>query len=621
MFADWVITSPSMLVVFAMLVLLISCIIVLRAARTRITKPSRWWGVITLNLIAYCTIALLLWQPMKPREVTGAITLVTDRGFESDAKDGYAAPGVLHGGETAGLTPLPSVQILPMREPDLATLNLQGHGLSASDLAALPGDIQVNWQAPALSGLTDVRWRKSLPLGDKLFVSASYHAPEGREGDIFTAELKDPAGNTVEQARLKSGDRFVLEATPKLQGPLMYSLTLADRLGTPLQQENIPVSVQMPARVSMLVVQSAPSFEARHLLEWAARFDAELSVHTRISKDRYIRQASEGTEDTGLPPLSSPSLASTDFLLLDGRMLTLMSADERTQLEEAITNGLGVLVIADSALLGGLEDTQFSPLSGFRTAAIESQTTSAVPVWAGSANEIALPILPMQLAHPDAEVLIRAATGRALTLATNVGLGKFVLTTLRDRHVWATSGDNATFANYWSFILSNIARQGRDHMLLPQAESTIARVQEMVPLCLLSKNEAMGLKIEAMTGDLVRHTRATQTSTLSPHHCAFFQSDTPGWYQISLEISGTLADDTDVDTADAAYIYLHGRDEWRTDDQFKRQNASKRYLALRQTEGQDGVSRDLLQKAIPTFWLWLILVVSASLLWLERKLD
>ncbi len=619
MFADWVFTSPSLLVVAAILVLAASCSMTLRAARKRITASPRWWVVVMLNLAAYGVIVLLLWQPMKPREVTGTVTLVTDKGFEAD--NAYAGPGVLAGADDAiGLTPLPSVAVLPQREPDMAVLTVKGHGLSDADLAALPDDIVINWQAPTLTGIMGARWRKSLPLGEELVVSAEYHAPLGKEGEIFTAGLKDPAGNTVAEARLKSGDRFVLRATPKLSGPLMYSLTLSDRLGTPMQAENIPVSVQMPAPVNMLVVQSAPSFEARHLLEWAARFDAKLAVHTRMSKDRYIRQASDGAEDTGLPPLAQSSLDAADFLLMDGRSLMLMNAGERSVLQQAIKGGLGVLMLADSALLGALDDFEFSPFEGFSAAPIAGQITSAVPVWAGGSNEVALPILPLQLMHSEADVLVRAASGRALNLATSFGLGKIALTTLRDRHVWTTSGDSTTFANYWTFILSNIARQTRDQMLLPQADGTLARVHEMIPLCLTSQEENTGLKIRAMTGDFLRHTRATQTSTLSPHHCSFFQSEASGWYEISLENLANSTNEPAIRTTDKSYIYIHERDEWRTEDQFTRQTATNRYLALHRNTAEQA-PRQLLQKAIPTFWLWLLLVVSASLLWLERKLD
>lgn len=619
MFADWVFTSPSLLVVAAILVLAASCAMTLRAAGRRVTSPKRRWVVVMLNLAAYGTIMLLLWQPMKPREVTGTVTLVTDKGFEAD--NAYAGPRVLAGTEEAtGLTPLPSVAVLPRREPDMAVLTVKGHGLSGADLAALPDDVALDWQAPTLTGIMGARWRKSLPLGEELVVSAEYHAPLGKEGEVFTAGLKDPAGNTVAEARLKSGDRFVLRATPKLSGPLMYSLTLSDRLSAPMQAENIPVSVQMPAPVNMLVVQSAPSFEARHLLEWAARFDAKLAVHTRMSRDRYIRQASDGAEDTGLPPLAQSSLDAADFLLMDGRSLMLLNAGERSVLQQAIKGGLGVLMLADSALLGALDDFEFSPFEGFSAAPIAGQITSAVPLWAGGSNEVALPILPMQLMHSEADVLVRAASGRALNLATSFGLGKIALTTLRDRHVWTTSGDSTTFANYWTFILSNIARQTRDQMLLPQADGTLARVHEMIPLCLASQEENTGLKIRAMTGDFLRHTRATQTSTLSPHHCSFFQSEASGWYEISLENLANSTNEPAIRTTDKSYIYIHERDEWRTEDQFTRQTATNRYLALHRNTAEQA-PRQLLQKAIPTFWLWLLLVVSASLLWLERKLD
>ncbi len=619
MFADWVIISPSLLILAAIAVLAVSCVTTLRAAQERINSPKRWQVVVALNLVAYGAVCLLLWQPMKPREVSGSVTLVTDEAFVTGDK-AYAAPGIASDRENESLTPLPSVAVLPIWEPDMAVLDVKGFGLSGADLAALPDDIVINWEAPPLSGLTGARWRKSLPLGEELVVSAEYHGPLGKEGEIFTAGLKDPAGNTVAEARLKSGDRFVLRATPKLSGPLMYSLTLSDRLGTPMQAENIPVSVQMPAPVNMLVVQSAPSFEARHLLEWAARFDAKLAVHTRMSRDRYIRQASDGAEDTGLPPLAQSSLDAADFLLMDGRSLMLMNAGERSVLQQAIKGGLGVLVLADSALLGALDDFEFSPFEGFSAAPIAGQITSAVPVWAGGSNEVALPILPMQLMHSEADVLVRAASGRALNLATSFGLGKIALTTLRDRHVWTTSGDSTTFANYWTFILSNIARQTRDQMLLPQADGTLARVHEMIPLCLASQDENTGLKIRAMTGDFLRHTRATQTSTLSPYHCSFFQSETPGWYEISLENLANSTDEPAIHTTDKSYIYIHERDEWRTEDQFTRQTATNRYLALHRNTAEQA-PRQLLQKAIPTFWLWLLLVVSASLLWLERKLD
>lgn len=619
MVGTWHIGMDNPLVHASVLLLLASFAFTLRMVRGRGISSRRFWIVASLNAIAYGTLVLLLLDPKSPIEHTRAATLLTEAptapatGFNAPI---YLAPGIA---EVDGLeaTPLYALGQLPLKEPGLGKLKISGHGLSEAGWLEIPANVPVEWTAPAFTGIYDARWPRTVMVGESWHITGKYKAAADTNPDaIFTAELIDPAGNIVASKRLKSDQAFTLTARTKTAGPLLYRLKVTDRKGDTLSTETVPVFATRPKPTKLMVVQSAPSFEARHMLEWAARFGADLTVQTQISKDRYLTQSSKPDAPNQLSPFAPELLAAQDMLVIDGRSLTSLDAVSRVSLEEAVHAGLGVLVVADSNLIKSIDDMQGMLLAGFELKEVSAQNQSAAPRWPTAATEMPLPVLPFQIIPKDGTPLVISETGRVLNLMKTKGLGRVALSLVRQRHAWATSGDTALYAAYWSYIMAELARPTPHDRIVPPAENKIARVADKTTVCALGTTPNLMLEIK---GTGAAHTFSPTTQLVpeqagSPRSCAAFYPQTSGWYH------ARLLSESESTPLDKVYIYAHARKDWAAVDAQERQAATA--IRMAHTFNQEATPTSTqMGKAIPPFWLWLTFVITAALLWIERKLD
>lgn len=617
MVGTWHIGMDNPLVIAGVLLLLASFAFTLRLVRGRGISRRRFWIVASLNAIAYGTVVLLLLDPKSPVEHTRAVTLLTDTPIATEFDTPiYLAPGIT---KMDGLeaTPLYALGQLPLKESGLGRLKISGHGLSETDWKALPAGVPIEWTAPTITGTYDARWPRTVMVGESWHITGKYKAAQDTNPDaIFTVELIDPAGNIVASKRLKSDQAFTLKARTKTAGPLLYRLKVTDRKGDTLSTETVPVFATRPKPTKLMVVQSAPSFEARHMLEWAARFGADLTVQTQISKDRYLSQSSKPEEANQLSPFAPETLAAQDMLVIDGRSLTTLDAVSRAALEEAVHAGLGVLIVADSDLIKSIDDMQGALLAGFELKEVSAQNQSAAPRWPAAATEMPLPVLPFEIIQKAGTPLVISETGRVLNLMQTKGLGRVALSLLRQRHAWATSGDTALYAAYWSYIMAELARPSVYDRIVPPAENKIARVADKTTVCALGTNPNLKLEIKG-TGAAHTFSRTAQLvpeQAGSPRSCAAYYPQTSGWYEVRLFL------ENESTPLDNAYIYAHARKDWAAVDAQERQAATA--IRMERTSNQEAPPTSTqMGKAIPPFWLWLTLVITAALLWIERKLD
>jgi len=100
----------------------------------------------------------------------------------------------------------------------------------------------------------------------------------------------------------------------------------------------------------------------------------------------------------------------------------------------------------------------------------------------------------------------------------------------------------------------------------------------------------------------------------SPRHCVYFWPEVAGWQQVQL-LSG---DQESI--LDRKAIYVFRPDQWLAQQRKQRVQAT-RAKAGRTTPMSRETPAKWVSEPISPFWIWLILVLSATVLWLERKLD
>jgi len=504
---------------------------------------------------------------------------------------------------------------LKYREAVIGRLEVRGYGLERAQWETLAGHPEIVFEAPAIGGFNAMRWQRHLTEGEVLRVTGQY----GEPGDdrVTRLQLLDPAGNTAAEGRFRHGQPFALETRVKTRGLLEYRLQALDDGATDGGQI-VPFESGAGANLDILIVQSAPSFETRQLKDFAAAGGHRVRLNTTISRDRHIRQSANLPADTETG-LSPALLAGLDILIMDGRAFAELPSRHQQWLSDATAQGLGFLLLADGSLLDAFGTTAPGLLRGFVLKPANDAETTVVPrPLAGGERDWKEPVAAaaMQLDAGDGNVLIVGDDGRNLVVSRASGLGNIGISLIRDSHGWLTAGQRSQWSDYWSLLLSALSRQRDVSFLLPAPDADFYRVNRRTALCALTRGGEPGIAVTEIAPD-GRETRLelkpAPDTLQSSRRCAFFWPRRGGWHRIVLSAGdGTVLDQKSV--------YVFKADQWLDQLRAERTRAT-RERATGAGSPPASATDSTVTEPLDRFWLWLTLVLAASLLWLERKLD
>lgn len=618
--------SEPWIIVLA-IVMLISLLLVLRSVSKRLLQraPARAVAVMVLNVAAYAVVLLLLFEPRISQPVEQSVALITEGADLAGIGNAsyaslYVAPGVTASpGEQQELKTanwLLDIGQLQLREPALSAIEIHGYGLDQAQWQGFSDQLQIDFKPLEINGFTAMRWQRSLVEGETLVVSGSYQTPDADA--IIELRLLDPAANIVDEARIKNGQGFSLTTAIKARGNLEFRLQ-AWNSETRLSDQVVPIESGSGTRLNIMIRQSAPSFETRALKNYAADNGHRIRLNTDLSKGKTLSQSANlpGDVETGFSPRI---LAEQDVLIMDGRALIDLPLTQREWLDDAVEKGLGLLVLADSVLLQHIGELNTNTLNGFHLAPLAASETMVNPrllTRGASVWQEPLPTAAMQLTADDADVLIDNGYGENLVARRPKGLGYISISLINHSHNWLTSGQRGDWGDYWSVLLANISRQRGGSYLLPQAETNFYRVNQRVAVCVFTDEKNVSVAVHPITPQIqqsVLEVQLTADTMNSPRQCAYFWPETSGWQQIQL-LSGNRES-----ILDQKAVYVFPADQWPAQQRKQRMQATRTKANINKSLILEGEEK-WVSEPISPFWLWLTLVLSASLLWLERKLD
>lgn len=623
---EWAAAGPW--TVAGLAVLLAATVWSLGAAWRRLLRRStpRWLLVSALNLVAALALAALLAPPVQLRPADAAVSLLTEGATEGEglsAASVFAAPGADSPDLPLRVERLAHVGQLPLRRPAIGSLDVLGYGLEATQWAGLPDDIDVAFQPPPLEGITDAAWARRLDIGQPLVVEGRFSAPQA--DTVATVKLLDPSGQVAAETSVRSGATFRLIARPRAGGLFIYRLVL-ERGGETVADEPLPVESVGGEAARIGVIQSAPSFETRQLQDWAGGEGSRLVVHTQISRDRYIAQGvntgpGEASEFT--PAL----LDGFDLLVMDGRSWLGLGAPRRGWIESAVRDGLGLLVLADGDLANAfgqidrVGDGESRLLDGFTLTAVDTPPESVVPSFPGLFSETALPLLGPRLQAPAATPLVVDEDGQPLEAWLSRGMGRVALSVLRERHGWLTGGERDAYTAYWAHLLRELGRSRSGPRLTEPAPDARPTPRLKHRLCANSDGRALRVTITSLSGsgdgEWTSDLELVRATVGGPLGCAHFWPGTSGWHRLDLR------DAESGETLATRHLYVFATDSWRHARRQARIQTTLARVARNPDAGTTPPDDRARQARTPLGpgWPWWLFVVSASLLWLERKLD
>ena len=475
----------------------------------------------------------------------------------------------------------------------------------------------------AVTGLVSMRWQRQLNRGQWQRVSGVLQvAPAEAIGNlqqtIYHVYLKDPAGQVVAQQAVRDGETFELLVNVKTEGLWQYQLALAKASDDiTVVEENLAFEVTRPSFAKLLIRQSAPSFETRHVKNWAVEQGAQVTVETQISKNRYISQHAnypqEDRSDEKTAQVDSFDTLSTldqyDLLIIDARGLMKLSQHQQDNLAVAVKRGLGVLVIGDSTLF--TENNLPEVLNQFRIShgsTIESD--QSLLSWQFDQAGEPLNVIAADIPASSGFSLVKGAEGRVIVPGIHWGLGKVAISLTNQTYQWHTAGQRQLYSRYWQFLFESLARQSLAPYLLPVENDHLNIARQPLPRCfsvnenLYSRLADYALRYEGTEGKPVALIPLVDEVNQNMA-CGVIYPAYSGWQRITLSANEETLSHS---------FYVYNESDWPAWQQQRKHNAGKRMQSAMQTGLKQTYWTEI------SLWpLWWGLLLMCSLLWIERK--
>jgi hypothetical protein len=503
-------------------------------------------------------------------------------------------------------TAVPDLATALRLHPGTQSLRVIGDGLPARDRdISLPGQVHLLQPAP--------------PRGWHALQAPAITAPGGvfdlhaRAQGVAgaSAELHDPAGIVVDRGTLGSDGSIVLAGVARASGRTTFSLRLLDASRHVVDSVPVPLQTLDHPAPRVLILAGAPGPELKYLRRWAV--DTGLDVQLQASAG--------GGVSLGDAPvaLTAARLAATDVLILDERSLPALGTAQRSAVQQALRDGLGVLVRTGGPLGDGarqalrgwglavIGNSQSTPLHLTRDpdAALlqarrgpqrpATQATAYIDEADAASHSAAVPVLEQfPLRGTNASALLHDDKGQPVGGWRSVGKGRLALLPVTDSYRLVLSGRDDRHAELWSGVLASVARP------LPNAaqvriDAPTPWAGERVALC----NVPAAAQVRGPTGIAVPLHIDPATGT---DRCAGYWPQQAGWHQVQ-----------QGDVTQAFYVF----DPASAPTLYRQQQREANGLLVR--NAQVGAVSGTVSAPGPRWpWLLAFVLVAGLLWWLER---
>ncbi|MFQ5627483.1 MAG: hypothetical protein ACE5I1_01885 [bacterium] len=578
---------------------------------------------LAMNAIATLSLLCVLWQPRwesRPRPAAALIiTPGSDRQSlkslsDSDAFHEY----VFNAGSQAkwanifpAIKRIPDINFLVRHFPEIEKFHIAGYGLKNFDLEQLT-EKRLIYDPPTIeNGISAIHWNRNIIKGELMKVTGRLSK---LDGEAFRLYLLDLSG-VADSIKIAENDvpEFTLVARPRDTGKFLYTIRLVNAKQKITLEEKIDVVVREPAPLKLMIVESAPSFETRHLKAWLRTNGHAVAIRTAISRERH-RIEFHNLPEEAVSHLTGSLLDQFDLLMIDNKALLNLTPNEQRALRTAISNGgLGLLLFPDDGMLNaekksGRTSKFFMDFSFQIVNDLDDREVK--PAWPGYPVKIHSPIPAAAFALASSsglKPLIRDGQDNILAGLKVRGSGRIGISLIKDTYRWILEGNPDFHAAYWSHLLSEIAKKPRKSDLLTLSGDGWYFVDEPVSFCATSLQERPVVYIQDQNEGKTKMSLKQDKDEPSRWWGQYWPVQS-GWHEIASQNGARLG------------FYVHNKSEWQTLQNAQKMQATARFAYLNLL--QNGASRQPLQKTrvpVPLHWFFIVFFVTCTVLWAEIK--
>jgi hypothetical protein len=573
-------------------------------------RPNRQrlvWRLMAV-LLATAALGLLAFRPfLSVRTVPGTAILLT-QGVSADSLETllqslpakpaiYAIDSNLADAFSRyGAGILPDLASLRRNHPQVKSLHLLGYGLTEHHLEELDSVTVIPHLSQPSGGLDAANWTRQVALGDPLVLQGVYQ----NTGDSPVRLRLEGFGTGLDSLEIAAGQRqaFTLRSTPKEAGLFVFKLTI--RAGKKVTAEKIPFRVEPRQPLRVLFLESFPTFGSKFLKAYLAEAGHSVAARAAISKEKF-RTEFLNAEQVSLNRMTAVLLEKFDLIILDDASLKRFSPTEKAAINSAVRDGIGVLVLAS-----GSPFPTVPPFFGFQlSVAPGPEETRLSPEWSGSPAKPAPVTFPSLFlkASPVVRPLATDPKGQTLAAVKPYGLGRVAVAVAGNTFEWVLSGQPGLHASWWSHLLTVTARKRLEPEMwrvaapLPQVDRP-ATIQ-------LVRN---GSQLPELTVDSIALYPQQAASGLSLWESTFWPRR-EGWHMAAIASGKPYP------------LYIYDPGDWPDLQARQRYEATLAFVNGRQaTAATTALPPATRREPVPEIWFYLLFLVSAGYLWLERKL-
>ncbi len=461
-----------------------------------------------------------------------------------------------------------------------------GEGLAAYDLYKLASKNVHFIGGAKVKGITRLAYDSELALGDSIKIAAAvtghYH-----QGKLF---LKDPAGNTRDSIVIDTlVKEYRLGATAKASGKFLFNLTLTDSLGNEQVSEPIPIRVRPVKNLSILVLNTFPTFETKYLKNKLAEQGHSVLVRSQISKNRYKFENYNRTAQS-IYGLTLANLSAFDLVILDLASFIQLNSGSRTALVNAVTlQGLGLFFQPDQKLF---ESRNNNLPFGFKRT---RQNELRLPQW----PQQKMAIYPFQFKEDLLLETSMATAGVDLAAYYAKGKGRIGTAVFKNTYELLLEGNQTIYDYLWTKIINTMAKGVTPNVRWDQKNPLI------YPDVPLHFNIASGIEHPTVIASDSTSIAMKQDPLINyrwegsyfPHHS--------GWQQLAI----------DKDSSNVFDYYVFDPSDWQARSRYQRIQDNRRYFLKSTSTYIPPTSRVPLQP----WWFLGLFLLSMGILWLSPK--
>jgi len=451
-----------------------------------------------------------------------------------------------------------------------------GTGFDPDELSLWKDGNIVYHEGAQPEGVTRLNFKPKHRVGEKVIIQGAVNRPDA-------VQLKlEALGATLDSTQVAAGEQsFSLQTDLKVPGRFTIKVIEENVDGTVLKASELPIIVEEPERLKVLLINTFPTFELKYLKNFLVQEGHELTVRNQLSKNKY-RYEYYNTDRQRFNRLNESLLKDFDLVLTNNSTLNQLSYTGKQSLKQQIEEGLGLFVIPDESMFNGNDFVNFKFEPAAETTQLEID---------GEVLEVKKH--PFSLAKQFGE----AHVYEGVSGYQRFGAGRIGITTLLNTYQLVLNGEADVYQKLWKRHLESVAQKENGISL---SADWLAQVNHPYHFTIKGLQSKPAITVEAVDIAL------QQDPHLPENWQSSYWPEKEGWHAINIENS-----------QDSLWFYAQNSNNWMALNNVKRQKANSRVFnnALKD-DGQKIAGYAL----INPIWFYLAFLISVGYLWLAPKL-